>query len=566
MNKPKKIRITKKDCNRIVLSETIPGELPIIFSNEGFYRHLISKNKCFVFNCIVDPSLQKDYFTIPFCYKVTKDESSLRELSLMHPFSQFRFIDFYSKYGKSICYYTSRSDTTLRAPKKIGSSYYYKNENDNLNKYKNRTIDTIEKEEYIKNPTSYFSYVGYRRKHDYFDSEEFLNYEKKYSLLWLLDVTKCFPSIYTHTITWAIKNKDFVKSHLDVKNTFGNNFDSLMQKCNYKETSGILIGPEVSRIFAEIIFQDIDLSVVKNLKDKHDLKYKQDYVFKRYVDDYFIFTNNKQSAKMVSDIIADQLLKYKLYINQQKIEKYERPFYTQKSKIIGYTSDELNNFIERFTKIYKLDDNKRTIIPTNIFRYDKLKNNFISSIKAICVGVESGFAMASGYLISSLVKRIVGLIEKYDSLPIEVQNKKYYKDAITLIIETMFYFYSIAPSVGASNKLSQAIILSCRFFDKYIPEHSESIKNKILELSFNFLNQNSVIGEVIREGFVPLEKLNIVIAISELGDNYLLPNKFIESLFDFNNISDLSYFESMTCLFYIKNHLEYKSLKEKLKK
>lgn len=46
-----------------------------------------------------------------------------------------------------------------------------------------------------------------------------------------------------------------------LKESFGSKFDSLMQRMNYNETNGILIGPEVSRIFSEIILQAVDAEV-----------------------------------------------------------------------------------------------------------------------------------------------------------------------------------------------------------------------------------------------------------------------------------------------------------------
>ena len=38
-----------------------------------------------------------------------------------------------------------------------------------------------------------------------------------------------------------------------------------MQEMNYNETNGIVIGPEFSRIFAEVILQQIDTSVEREL-------------------------------------------------------------------------------------------------------------------------------------------------------------------------------------------------------------------------------------------------------------------------------------------------------------
>ena len=64
-----------------------------------------------------------------------------------------------------------------------------------------------------------------------------------------------------------------------------------MQQINYNETNGIIIGPEFSRIFAELILQSVDRIVEQKLVSKHNLKHKVDYEIFRYVDDYFIFFN-----------------------------------------------------------------------------------------------------------------------------------------------------------------------------------------------------------------------------------------------------------------------------------
>jgi len=48
-----------------------------------------------------------------------------------------------------------------------------------------------------------------------------------------------------------------------------------MQSANYGETNGIIIGPEFSRIFAELILQQIDKSVESDLRKEDKLFYKQ---------------------------------------------------------------------------------------------------------------------------------------------------------------------------------------------------------------------------------------------------------------------------------------------------
>ena len=59
-----------------------------------------------------------------------------------------------------------------------------------------------------------------------------------------------------------------------------------------------------------------------------------------------------------------------------------------------------------------------------------------------------------------------------------------------------------------------------------------------------------------------MESLNILLAIRELGDNYLLPEKTIVDLFIEGR--ELSYFTIVSCLFYIKDEPRYDDLRGRL--
>lgn len=570
MTKSRKILIDKNNFNRILLTETIPYEVPFIISNEGFYSHCQSyensKNyRKKVFNLIIDRN--EDKYTIPLKYKIRKNIESLRELSLIHPFSQWKFIKFYSNYSEIICYYCSRSKATLRSPVKVGSSFYYKNSSENINKLRKETVDTTDFDNLVKHSSSYFSYSEINKLYKFFDSETFLNLEKKYSSMWFLDILKCFDNIYTHAISWAVKSKKFAKENVLIKSCFDQEFDKLMQRSNYNETNGIAIGPEVSRIFAEIIFQDIDLSIINSLVKVKNIKYGREYVFRRYVDDIFVFATNDKIAKIVTDEVADQLSKYNLYINENKIERYSRPFVTKKSASILEVSKEINLFLEKFTIRQKKDD-EHLIIPKKINRLNKLKRNFINNIKSICYITTCDYSLVSNYIIASLFNRIINIIDSYSKE--ENSDEEFpaiYKDAFLLVLETIFFFYSVNPSVSSSYSLGKSIIFSYKFFEEEISKYELTLKQRILELAIKLLKQDNIdinfSAQDFREGLVPLEKLNVILSISELGEDYLLPLNFIDDLFKFDK-SEPSYFELMSCLFYIKNNVEYNSLKDKI--
>ena len=148
--------------------------------------------------------------------------------------------------------------------------------------------------------------------------------ETKFPHLRTVDVSKCFFNMYSHSVTWAVKEKGFSKAHAS-KYTFEGRFDQIMQKANYNETNGIPVGPEFSRVFAEVIFQRIDLNIIDAMKP---LVFDQDYTFRRYVDDFFLFAKNPEVIDKISKCVHSCLEEYKLYPNAQKQSDFFRPFVT----------------------------------------------------------------------------------------------------------------------------------------------------------------------------------------------------------------------------------------------
>lgn len=99
-------------------------------------------------------------------------------------------------------------------------------------------------------------------------------------------------------MTWAVKGKDIAKKNTKAK-TFENDFDHLMQHANYNETNGIIVGPEISRIFAEIILQAVDLAILRELKEQYGYKLGRDYEIRRYVDDSYVYATSREILENV---------------------------------------------------------------------------------------------------------------------------------------------------------------------------------------------------------------------------------------------------------------------------
>lgn len=141
----------------------------------------------------------------------------------------------------------------------------------------------------------------------------------KYKLT--IDITNCYSSIYSHSISWALLGKETAKAMAMDYNLQNGTYDKANQidrantRLKLSETNGLITGPFSSRIISEIILGAID----KILADKG-------YEFSRYVDDYnFYFTSKYDCEKAIGDI-ATILSEYNFKINESKIKIEEYPF------------------------------------------------------------------------------------------------------------------------------------------------------------------------------------------------------------------------------------------------
>ena len=270
----RKYHLASDDYYRVLLSDLQPYHMPLIFSNKGFYEAVKSNNRFNEVNKSLDSEdlrkFEVRHATVPFFYYISKNSNSLRELSLIHPYQQLNFVDFYKNYYSLILYYCSKSKFSLRYPSKKNSTVYTlrrgKVYEKLIKQFKSDHPDLASEDKEFKYASTFFAYKKYDFNYKFYESNEFIKLERRYSNLKMIDVSRCFDSLYTHSISWAIRSKDYIKVNKGGSNqSFDEDFDKLMQNANHQETNGILIGSEVARIFAEIILQDIDQKVLDSL-------------------------------------------------------------------------------------------------------------------------------------------------------------------------------------------------------------------------------------------------------------------------------------------------------------
>lgn len=132
------------------------------------------------------------------------------------------------------------------------------------------------------------------------------------------DITDCYGSIYTHSISWALhskkvskakkRDKDFNKKYI------GGMIDFHIQNMSNGQTNGIPQGSVLMDFIAEIVLSYADLCLSMKLKHIN----KKDFYILRYRDDYRIFVNSPQIADEIIKTLSEVLITLGLKLHAGK--------------------------------------------------------------------------------------------------------------------------------------------------------------------------------------------------------------------------------------------------------
>lgn len=75
------------------------------------------------------------------------------------------------------------------------------------------------------------------------------------------DLSQFYPSIYTHSIPWALHTKSVAKAKQNDYTLLGNVMDLAIRNGQDKQTIGIPIGPDTSLVIAEAILSSVDVKL-----------------------------------------------------------------------------------------------------------------------------------------------------------------------------------------------------------------------------------------------------------------------------------------------------------------
>ena len=442
---------------------------------------------------------------------------------------------------------------------------------------------------------TYFSYEKYANIYKFYEDYRYQRAEKKFKYLVKFDLQSCFDSIYTHTISWATAGgANKVKVLPGYHGSWvGDAFDNLMQSVNARETNGIVIGPEFSRIFAEIILQYIDQKVEQELLKKN-LRLKSTYECYRYVDDYFLFYNDENVRNLFMESLTKWLKEFKLQINPSKTEVYERPFITKvtiaKQRIENLLSNifsiplweemESNLSMEKEEDTEDEDLDKDREILDKKFNIYLPANDVNTQIKVIVKECGIEYRDIANYLLEKISQRLDAFLNRY-----EIGFKKYERlmskeetnkddvethaqrvqrkltNYLVSLIDVTFFVFNSNRQINTTLKL-QKIINSIIIYAK---RHGDFKVNPAVR--FQTISKDIIFKKIQDEIALVLattdshrntlhESLYLLILAKELGYAYLLSPEVIRSFIEKSELQ-YNFFACLILLYYYANHKCY---------
>ncbi len=151
--------------------------------------------------------------------------------------------------------------------------------------------------------------------------KDLVNEAYNYKYLLRTDIKNFYPSIYTHSIAWALHSKKLIRTkgnRTAFSKYIGLVLDKLFQYANDGCTNGIPVGPAISDLTSEIILAAIDKETSSELNGI-------DFLAVRYKDDYRFLCNSKDDANKIMKCLQSKLKNYNLYLNESKSILIELP-------------------------------------------------------------------------------------------------------------------------------------------------------------------------------------------------------------------------------------------------
>lgn len=463
-----------------ILTDILPVEISELFSFVSFYNFLLQKDNRQKLDDILamlkqgkaeNKYLFKDsWASLPLRYNILKGTDTTRKISVVNPLSALNLYLFLECYQKDILrFFDKNHDFSVRYHKK-SIDLFYKKRTGRAVEYFQKQYQSVGRGA-IQQSGVYFKLFPLESINSLTESKSWEQCNFKYKYYGKIDYKSCFDSIYTHVYTWIIKNNIMDRKKND-SSIFFIEIDRILQNINGRTSNGIVVGPEFSRMMAEVLLQQID-SEIKIALIGRKLYVGKDYNIFRYVDDIYIFAHEQETIEVIIATYRKIAGQYQLQMNELKLLKGCTPWVSKTwLSEARNIADQMSAFFKKIGReeYDNLPPDKKFLVSSEYISVDRVKAETTYLIKS---NIEDKRTIVS-FLLSALLKNIEKKNEGYILINPKTTRKAY------ALIDLAMFIYSYFPSFEQTRKVISII----SYLDKemHFKGGEENQKEKLMDL------------------------------------------------------------------------------------
>lgn len=285
-----------------------------------------------------------------------------------------------------------------------------------------------------------------------------------YEYLFQTDITDCYGSIYTHSIAWALHDKEVakIKENRAYDALLGNKIDHHLQAMSYGQTNGIPQGSILFDFIAEMVLAYADHLLSAKLGA---LCIANQYHILRYRDDYRIFVREPSDGEIIMKALSEVLIDLGLRLNTTKTIRSEEVILSSikrdKLDLIGkpfpakLTTDSLNKELlviyELGTRYPNCGTIKTRLIKLYALTEQKLFNGQEKELLSILINI--AFDSPSAFhIVAAFLSKVISHMKTDD--------KQH-------VLEQLFRKVSLLPNAGLLEIWLQRIAVPHRLNTKF---------------------------------------------------------------------------------------------------